>query len=241
MKHLQKHLSFANAVACMALFVALGSSAYAVTAALPKKSVKTKHLAQGVVTTTKLRNGAVTAAKIRNGAVTAQKIAAGAVGSTQLLDGGVRSGDLGGGVVTTGKLKDGAVTSDKLGTSAVTAAKLGADAVTTGKIADGAVTAGKLAPTFSAQLVKDISYVTATSASDSESAKTAKAECPAGKQVVGGGAKIVADTFESIAVTESAPIANAETKRTAWSATARELGAEATEWAVEAYAICATF
>lgn len=241
MKHLKKHLSFANAIACLALFVALGGSAVAVTAMLPKKSVKTKHLAQGVVTTTKLRNGAVTTAKIRNGAVTATKIGAGAVGSTQLLDGGVRSGDLGGGVVTTGKLKDGAVTSEKLGNSAVTTAKLGADSVVAGKLADGAVTGAKLAPSFNAQLVKDVSYVTAASASDSESPKTAKAVCPAGKQVIGGGEKIVSEAFESISIVESAPVAGADGKRSTWSVTAREVGTEASIWAVEAYAICATF
>ncbi len=251
MKHFKKHLSFANVIACLALFVALGGSAVAVTAMLPQKSVKTKHLAQGVVTTTKLRNGAVTAAKIRNGAVTAQKIGADAVGSTQLLDGSVRSGDLGGGVVTTGKLKDGAVTSDKLANgdvtsdklanSAVTTQKLATDSVTTGKLADGAVTATKLAPSFSAQLVKDVSYVTGTSASDSESPKTAKAECPAGKQVLGGGEKIVSEAFESISIVESAPVASADGKRQVWSVTAREVGAEASIWSVEAYAICATF
>lgn len=238
-KHFKKHLSFANAIACLALFVALGGSAVAVTAALPKKSVKTKHLAQGVVTTTKLRNGAVTAAKIRNGAVTGAKIAAGAVGSTQLLDGGVRSADLGGGVVTTGKLKDGAVTSDKLASSAVTTQKLAADSVTAGKLADGAVSASKLAPSFSAQLVKDVSYVTAASATDSEQEKTVKAECPAGKQAIGGGAK--AGPAEAVAVTESAPLVDASGKRVAWSATAREIVPDAAEWAVEAYAICATF
>jgi trimeric autotransporter adhesin len=226
-KHLKKHLSFANVVACIALFVALGGSAVAVTAMLPKKSVKTRHLAQGVVTTTKLRNGAVTAAKIRNGAVTAAKIGAGAVGSTQLADGGIRSADLGGGVVTFTKLKNGAVTSDKLAAGAVTASK----------IADGAVTAAKLAPTFSAQLVKDVSYVIKASATDSEQEKTAKAECPAGKAVIGGGAK--AGPAEAVAVTESAPVVDTAGNRVAWSATAREIVADAASWSVEAYAICA--
>lgn len=245
MKHLRKHLSFANVIACMALFVALGSSAYAVTAMLPKKSVKTKHLAQGVVTTTKLRNGAVTAAKIRNGAVTAQKIAVGAVGSTQLLDGGVRSVDLGGGVVTTGKLKDGAVTNDKLGNSAVTTAKLGADSVTTGKIQDGAVTAAKLAPTFGAQLVKAVSYATKASATDGSDEKTITAECPAGKQVTGGGARVVRGTLpetEGVHLVDSFPAANVDGRRTGWSVTAREIvTANPGTWTLEAFAVCAEF
>jgi hypothetical protein len=249
--NLKRHLSVANVLAYLALFVALGGGAYAATAMLPNKSVKTRHLANGVVTAQKLRNGAVTRAKIRNGAVVGEKLAIGAVGSNQILDGAIRSRDLGGGVVTGGKLKDGAVSTSKLDDGAVktdkiangdvTNAKLGGDSVSAGKIQDGAVTASKLAPSLNAQLVKDVSYVTATSPSDSVSPKTVKAECPAGKQVIGGGGKVVAPTFESIAVTESAPIANAEAKRNAWSATARELGAEDTIWSVEAYAICAQF
>jgi hypothetical protein len=229
-KHLEKHLSFANVVACIALFIALGSGAYAATAMLPKKSVKAKHLAQGVVTTTKLRNGAVTAAKLRNGAVIASKIGAGAVGSTQLADGGVRSADLGGGVVTSNKLKDGAVTSGKLGANAVTA----------GKIADGAVSAGKLSPTFNAQLVKNVSYVTATSASNpNDEPKSVTAECPAGRQVIGGGAKVVGVDAEFVAITETALAPAIAGKRTGWVATAREISAEPDPWAVEAYAVCA--
>ena len=56
MKHLSKHLSFANAISCIALFVALSGAAYAATT-LGKKSVKTQNLANGSVTTLKLRRG----------------------------------------------------------------------------------------------------------------------------------------------------------------------------------------
>ncbi|HEX2097282.1 MAG TPA: hypothetical protein VHF50_07940 [Solirubrobacterales bacterium] len=241
MKHLRKHLSFANVVACVALFVALGSGAYAATAMLPKKSVKTRHLAQGIVTTTKMRNGAVTAAKIRNGAVTASKIGAGAVGSTQLADGGVRSADLGGGVVTTGKLKDGGVTSDKLAANAVTNPKLAADSVATGKLQDGAVNAAKLNAGLLAQLVKDVSYVTATSPTDSVSPKSITASCPTGKVAIGGGSKVVFDTAIDVAVTGSEPTAaDSAGKRTGWVASAKEIdGDDLGNWAVEAYAVCA--
>jgi trimeric autotransporter adhesin len=232
MNFLEKHLSVANALSCLALFVALSGVAYAATT-IGKKSVKTRHLGKGAVTTQKLRNGAVTAVKIRNGAVTGIKIALGAVGSSQLADGGVRSVDLGGGVVTAAKLKNGAVTNDKLG----------ANAVTSGKIQDGAVTAAKLAPTFNAQLVRNISYVPATSPSNnSEATKTAAATCPTGKQVIGGGAKVNGGTI-LVAITESAPSpANAEGKRTGWTAVAKEeSGGAASNWSVEAHAICAEF
>ena len=143
-------------------------------------------------------------------------------------------------VVTSAKLKNGAVTGEKIGSGAVTNSKLGADAVTTGKIQDGAVTSAKLASSFYAQLVKNTSYVAKASASNNtEETKSVSASCPAGKQVVGGGARIVGSTT-TVAITESAPVVSAE-KRTAWSAAARAIAAEGNAWAVEAHAICAEF
>jgi hypothetical protein len=228
MKHLKRRPSPATVISLIALFVALGSGAYAATAMLPKKSVKTRHLAKGVITTQKLRNGAVTAAKIRNGAVTSAKIAAGAVGSTQLADGGVRSADLGGGAVTTGKLKNGAVGTDELA----------ARAVTTGKLADGAVTAAKLAPSFDAQLVKDVSYVTKKSSVIPIDYEQLTAECPAGKQAIGGGARIEGNTKQVVLI-ESAPAVDGSGKRVGWTAAATEFKEEALDWTLEVTAICA--
>jgi len=60
----------AMVVACIALIVALGGSAYA----LKKNSVGTKQLKKGAVTTKKIKNGAVTNAKLGSGAVTSAKL-----------------------------------------------------------------------------------------------------------------------------------------------------------------------
>lgn len=231
MNLLNRHLTFANVLSCLALFIALSSATYAATT-LSKKSVKQRHIANGAVTTPKLRNGAVTTLKLRNGAVVATKIAPGQVGSTQLADGSVRSSKLGGGVVTEGKIKNGAVTESKLG----------ANAVATGKIQDGAVTSGKLSASLLAQLVKNVSYATAISASNNtEATKTITTECPTSKQVIGGGAKVDGGGADRIAITESAPTApNAEGKRTGWTAVARaEAVGGGTNWSIEAYAVCA--
>jgi hypothetical protein len=56
MKTLRPRLTFANVVSCLALFVALGGSAYAATQ-LPKNSVGTKQLKDGAVTQAKLAKG----------------------------------------------------------------------------------------------------------------------------------------------------------------------------------------
>jgi hypothetical protein len=218
-KRLRKHLTFANVLACTALFMALSGAAYAATAMLPKKSVKTAHLANGSVTTLKLRGGAVTTLKLRNGAVTGAKVAPGAIGSSQLANGSVRSGQLGGGVVTEAKLKNGAVTANK--------------------IADGAVTGGKLASNFIAQLVRNVTYANkASGAVSTTSPQSATAECPAGKQVIGGGARIVPGDATEVELTESIPFLAGDGKRTGWTAAARTAEAGKT-FAVEAFAVCA--
>lgn len=239
MKILKRHLSVANVLSLMALFVALSASAYAATT-IGKKSVKAQHLANNSVTSQKLRNGAVTTAKLRNGAVIGSKIAPGAVSGEDLANGGVRSAALGGGVVTSGKIKDGAVTPEKLANNSVGTDKITANAVATGKIQDGAISAAKLNSGLLAQLVKDVSYATASTGAPSNSVtKSVTALCPPGKQVVGGGAKAdIGAGADPLSITESAPHVDTAGNRTGWSAAARHIsGMDA--WALEAYAICA--
>ncbi len=240
MKHLRKHLTFANAISCIALFVALSGAAYAATT-IGRKAVKTQNLANGSVTTLKLRGGAVTSLKLRNGAVTGAKIANGTIGSTQLANGAVRSAALGGSVVTEGKLKNGAVTESKIFNSAVTNSKIGPNAVATGKIQDGAITSPKLATSLLAQLVKNVSYVVKLSETNTTSPKSVTVDCPAGKQVTGGGAKIILGTAKEAAITESVPFLSADSKRTGWTAAAAKPEADLGTFAVEAFAICAEF
>jgi hypothetical protein len=57
-------LTFANVIACLALFIALGGTGYAAFK-LPKGSVGTKQLKRGAVTTTKVKRGAINLAKIK--------------------------------------------------------------------------------------------------------------------------------------------------------------------------------
>ena len=69
--------------------------------------------------------------------------------------------------------------------------------------------------------------------SNSVNSKVANVSCPAGKQLVGGGAHIW-DAGGSVALDESYP-----TSASSWRATAYEINATAVNWHVEAFAICA--
>jgi hypothetical protein len=239
-KHLSKHLTFANVISCIALFAALSGAAYAVTTPLGKKAVKTQNLANGAVTKLKLHRGAVTNLKLRDGAVTGTKIALGAVGSGQIANGAVRSAQLGGGVVTTGKVKNGAINGEKLAVGAVGTSQLAASSVTGGKIQDGAVTSAKLSSSLLTQLVRNVSYVSKASGPlGTASPQSATAECPAGRQVVGGGARIVPGESTAVQISDSIPSVAAGGKRTGWTATAK--ATDGKTFAVEATAICAEF
>jgi hypothetical protein len=71
LKHLRRHLTYANVVATIALFLVVsGGAAYAATS-LGKNSVGTRQI----------KNGAVTAAKIKNGAITGAKVNLGSLGT----------------------------------------------------------------------------------------------------------------------------------------------------------------
>ena len=109
----------AMAVALLALFVALGGSAWAVS------NVGTNQLKNNAVTTPKIRASAVNASRLANGAVTGPKIAPGAVGPAGL--------------------GPGAVGFDALADSAVQGSKIAPLAVGSGSLANGSVTATKLA------------------------------------------------------------------------------------------------
>jgi len=97
MRFIRSRFTSAHLIALLALFVALGGSAYAVH--LRKGAVKTRNIRNGAVIESKLANGAVTDPKIAAGAVTSAKIAAGAVTSAKIAAGAVTGANLAAGAV----------------------------------------------------------------------------------------------------------------------------------------------
>jgi hypothetical protein len=83
---MRPHLTYANVMATLAVFVALGGSSYAAVQ-LSKNSVRSQHIAPAAVTPKKLRAGAVTAPKLREGAVTARKLRDGAITAAKIREG----------------------------------------------------------------------------------------------------------------------------------------------------------
>jgi hypothetical protein len=134
-------LNYANVIATVALFVALGGAA--VAAGLPKNSVGTNQIKRGAVTAAKIKRGAVTSGKIAPKGVTAGKLGANAVLPGNLGNGIISTEKISDGAVNAAKIKNGAVTTNKLTNAAVTTPKLADDSVNSGKLADGSVSLNK--------------------------------------------------------------------------------------------------
>jgi trimeric autotransporter adhesin len=142
MRFPRPQLNYANVIATIALFVALGGAAIA--AGLPKNSVGSKQLKRGAVTAAKLKRGAVTSGKLAPKAVTAGKLGANAVLPGNLGNGIIGTEKIGDGAVIASKIKNGAVTTNKLTNATVTTPKLADDSVNSAKLADGSVSLSKL-------------------------------------------------------------------------------------------------
>lgn len=75
MKRIRPHLTYANVMSTIAVFLVLGgATAFAVSKALPKKSVGAKQLKPGAVTYSKIGRNAVRTLKIKDDAVTGDKL-----------------------------------------------------------------------------------------------------------------------------------------------------------------------
>lgn len=154
MKRFRPRLTYANVIASLALFVALGGSA--VAAGLAKNSVGPNQLKKGAVGASKLAKQAVTSGKIAPKAVVAGKLGPNAVLPGNLGAGIIDSSKISASAVTAEKIKNNVVTGNKITNAAVTSQKIAAGgvattnlaekAVTTAKLNDAAVTAAKLAP-----------------------------------------------------------------------------------------------
>jgi hypothetical protein len=215
--NLKRHLTAANVLSCMALFIALGGTAYAAVKLKPNQ-VKAVNIAKQAVTNAKIKTQAVTSGKIKNG--------------------GVVNADLGAGAVTGSKIAKEAVTNGALAKKAVTEAKLGPESVGTGKIDNEAITSGKISSATWKQLLKNVTYVTVTSGPQENVAKTMVALCPTGKEAIGGGFRVTG-VNDDVVANESAPEFNAAGARIGWSASARDLETKAGSWTLLAYAVCA--
>jgi hypothetical protein len=173
--------TYANVIATVALFVALGG--VAVAAGLPRNSVGPNQLKKGAVTPAKIRKQAVTSGKIAAGAVTPGKLGAnavlpgnlgnGVISTAKIAAGAVIASTIKNGVITNNKLANGAVNTQKLADNAVNANKLADKSVTPAKLSFSASTPGTVYPLASGQTLRGVFDIGGTAAEVADIAKAA--------------------------------------------------------------------
>lgn len=131
-------------VSCLALFLALTGSAFAV--GIAKNSVRSAQIVDGTVRNVDLRDNAVNAPKIAPDAVGSEEIAENAVESAEVAQDALNAGDLGAASVTSSEVADQSLTADDLAADSVRSSELGpvivrTNATSVAKGANGSVTA----------------------------------------------------------------------------------------------------
>jgi hypothetical protein len=172
-KQIRRHLTYANVMSSIAVFMVLGGAT-----AIAATKIGANQLKANSVKTGKIVKEAVTAGKIKNGAVNESKLADGAVTTNKVADNAVTSLKIAKDAVTEAKIAKDAVTTEKIAKDAVTAEKIAKEVVSAEKLANGSVTAGKLA----AITVQTESVVVGAGGSGS-----ANVACPAGQRAISGG------------------------------------------------------
>jgi uncharacterized protein YjbI with pentapeptide repeats len=92
-RKLRAKMTFANVVSVIALFLALGGTAFAASH-LGKNTVGPKQLKKNSVRTAKIKNSAVTGAKVKDGSLTGSDLADGTITGTKVADGSLTGADI---------------------------------------------------------------------------------------------------------------------------------------------------
>jgi hypothetical protein len=151
-------------ISCVALFLTLGGTAFAVG----KNTVRSPQIVDGTVRTVDLRDNAVAAGKI----------APDAVDTTEIAENGVESSDVAPDSLVAGDLAPASVGSSEVADQSLTANDLGPDSVGSSELQAGSVRAAELGAIVQA------SDSTAIASGGNASVSVA---CPAGTTVISGG------------------------------------------------------
>jgi hypothetical protein len=183
MSRIRRSLSFSNVVAVMALFFALGGSAYAVAA------------------------GKIDGSQIAPSSIPGNRLQAKAVGTNQLKPSSIGNAQLKGNAVATKQLQSGAVTGGKIKAGSIGASQIQSGSITGTQVKSGSLGATQINQTtltgISAANIHNVQYVVSTVGIAPETETTsppptsATATCPTGMKVIGGGAVVSNQKFGS--------------------------------------------
>jgi hypothetical protein len=184
MQWIRSHLSFANAISMIALFVALGGTSIAAVS-LSKNSVGAKQIKKNAVRASEITRNAVGASEIRSNAVAGGDVADGTIGGGDIGDESLGASDLGNDSVGNGELADNSVGS--------------------GEVIDGSLGKTDLAPGLLDRNVT-VQFEQAAAALADNASASYDVHCPAGQQAIAGGSRGDLTDSEYTITTSSRPI-----------------------------------
>jgi hypothetical protein len=136
--------------------------------------------------------------------------------------------------VLTGKIKDGQVFSQDIANGTVTTFDIKNGTLRRRDFKPGEVPTGPAGPQGPPG-VSGLQRADASTSNDSGSPKSVSAGCPAGKHVIGGGARVFGGGSSEVSITDSYP----EADGSKWNARAIEVNGTPGTWTLTAFAICA--
>lgn len=194
----------AMAVACTALAVSLGGSAYAVTA-LPRNSVGERQIKANAVKSSEIAARAVGASEIRPGAVGSAKLAGGAVDTAALKLDAVTSNRIADGTVAGEDLAAGAVAGDRVKADGLGGGQI--DESSLGRVPDAASLGGVPGSEFQRNLAIVVRRkVGADIVNPGPVQQVVVARCLTGERALGGGGLADGANSARATITQSVPV-----------------------------------
>ena len=235
MNRSRRRLTYANVVASLSLFIALGGGAYAAVA------ITSEDIVDETIQSQDIAAEAVGTADIGKQAVTLDRMHDYSVNGAKVLDNSLSGPDVANGSLTGWDVADGSLTDRNLAY----------DAVQSGNVADRSLRGNDIADDSLTGRQIDLNVVKVTAPSGPENTdqwKTAEARCPATYSVIAGGGR---PTFYSISndttrTFDQAHLASSRPSESGqgWTVSANDSyryddDQERDEWRLTAYAFCA--
>lgn len=165
-------------ISCLALFLALTGSAFAV--GVGKNTVRSAQIVDSTVRTIDLRDNAVSSPKIADATVTAADLGTDSVGSDEIAKDAVNSDEIAKDAVKADEIADNAVASSEVADQSLTQDDLGPNSVGSSELQAGSIRASELGT------IIQVSNSTGIAANTTNGVSV---QCPAGTTVISGGAQ----------------------------------------------------
>jgi hypothetical protein len=173
-------------------------------------SINSREIANGTVQSRDVRDGGLQGRDVANGTLQGRDVREGGLHGRDVANGTLQGGDIANGTVQGRDIKDGVLTGADVRDRSLAGADLATNTLGDREIDEPQLDVNRLGGIGVARYVKNVIRVETRSANDAATPKVAPpAACPAGKRLVGGGARVVAAAFSPVALSTNGPAGGA--------------------------------